>query len=91
MKLSLLSPCTDIKDIKVDKGLELQWVGYVSGLLSHPTSLVTDTSYTLTHRAPWRHGTWSILVEVMACCLFGVNSLFEPMLTYCQLDPKEQT
>ena len=33
--------------------------------------------------------TASALVEIMACRLFGAKPLFEPMLTYCQLDPKE--
>ena len=31
------------------------------------------------------------LVQVMACRLFGAKPLPEPMLTYCQLDPWEQT
>ena len=31
------------------------------------------------------------LVQIMACRLFGAKPLFEPMLPYCQLDPKEQT
>ena len=28
------------------------------------------------------------LVQIMACCLFGTKPLSEPMLIYCQLDPK---
>ena len=35
--------------------------------------------------------TGSKLVQVMACRLFGAKSLPELMLTYCQLDPEEQT
>ena len=31
------------------------------------------------------------LVQVMACRLFGTKPLPKPMLTYCQLDPQEQT
>ena len=31
------------------------------------------------------------LVHVMVCRLFGAKPLHEPMLTYCQLNPKEQT
>ena len=34
--------------------------------------------------------TWSSLVQVMACCLFGANPLPDPMLLYCQLDYWEQ-
>ena len=33
----------------------------------------------------------SALVQIMACRLFGAKPLFKPMLSYCQLDPKEQT
>ena len=29
------------------------------------------------------------LVQIMACRLFGAKPLSEPMLPYCQLDPKE--
>ena len=35
--------------------------------------------------------TGSTLVQVMAGHLFGAKPLPEPMLTYCQMDPKEQT
>ena len=35
--------------------------------------------------------TRSTLVQVMACHLFSAKPLPEPMLTYSQLDPKEQT
>ena len=41
--------------------------------------------------AHMRRWTRSAMVQVMACPLFGVKPLPEPMLTYCQLDPKEQT
>ena len=33
----------------------------------------------------------SALVLIMACCLFGAKPLPELMLTYCKLDPLEQT
>ena len=29
------------------------------------------------------------LLQIMACRLFGANPLSEPMLPYCQLDPKQ--
>ena len=31
------------------------------------------------------------LAQIMACRLFGAKPLSEPMLDYCQLDPKEHT
>ena len=31
------------------------------------------------------------LVQVMACRLFDAKPLSEPIVGYCQLDPKEQT
>ena len=40
----------------------------------------------------WRYmrlWTGSALVQIMACCLNGAKPLSEPVLTYCQLDPKE--
>ena len=36
-------------------------------------------------------GTGSPLAQVMACCLFGTKLSTEPMLTYSQMDPQEQT
>ena len=38
-----------------------------------------------------RQSIGSVLVQIMACRLFGAKPLSEPMLSYCQLDPKEQT
>ena len=38
-----------------------------------------------------RQWTGSALVQIMACRLFGAKPLPEPMLTYCRLDPSEQT
>ena len=39
----------------------------------------------------WIHGSGSILIQITACCLFSTEPLPETILTYCQLDPKEQT
>ena len=36
-----------------------------------------------------RRWTGSALVQIMACRLDGAKPLSEPMLTYCELDPKE--
>ena len=33
----------------------------------------------------------SALVQIMACRLFGAKPLSKPMMSYCQLDPREQT
>ena len=33
------------------------------------------------------HWTLSLLVQIMACRLFGAKPLLEPMLTYCQFIP----
>ena len=38
----------------------------------------------------WHQWTWSSLVQVTACCLFGTKSLPEPMLIYWWLDLWEQ-
>ena len=38
-----------------------------------------------------RQWIWSALVQIMACRLFGDKPLSKPMLSYCQLDPYEQT
>ena len=35
--------------------------------------------------------TRTAIIQVVACHLFGTKPLPEPMLTNCQLDPKEQT
>ena len=45
--------------------------------------------------SPWCHLYASALFQVMACCLFGTKPLAQypksrTMLTYCQLDTKEQ-
>ena len=36
-----------------------------------------------------RQWTGLVLVQIMACRLDGAKPLSEPLLTYCQLDPKE--
>ena len=38
-----------------------------------------------------RQWTGSALVQIMACRLIRTKPLPEPILTYCQLDPQEQT
>ena len=37
------------------------------------------------------HQLMSSLVHIVACRLFATKPLSEPMLNYCQLDPREQT
>ena len=38
-----------------------------------------------------RHQPRSSLVQILACRVIGAKPLSEPILYYCQLDPKEQT
>ena len=35
--------------------------------------------------------TWQSLVQIMGCRLFGAKPLSDPMMVYCQLDPKKRT
>ena len=47
-------------------------------------SLGLSDTYTCMH-----HYNIPTLLQIMACCLFGNKLLSEPMLPYCQLDPKD--
>ena len=50
-----------------------------------------DNYYSSPPRAAYmRPWTGTALVQVMACRLFVAKPLSEPMLIYCQFDPKEQ-
>ena len=49
---------------------------------------IDSSSQSATHMCQW---TGPALAQVMACHLFGAKPLPEPTLTYCQLDPWEQT
>ena len=52
----------------------------------------SETGYFIPPSAVYmRRGTGSALIRVMASRLFGANPLPEPVLTYNQLDPWEQT
>ena len=42
------------------------------------------------HYAYMCQWTGSVLVQIMACCLYSAKPLSEPMLVYCQLDPKNE-
>ena len=39
----------------------------------------------------WHQTSWSAFVHEMTRCMLGTKPLPEPMLNYCQLDPKEHT
>ena len=39
----------------------------------------------------WHQTSWSTFVHEMTRCMLGTKPLPEPMLNYCQLDPKEHT
>ena len=59
-----------------------------NGQVSHPDDILRLTLLPSPPSAAYmRQSTWSALVQIMVCRLFGVKSLPEQMLTYCQLDP----
>ena len=67
---------------------------YENDLLT--TSTVLFVAHELSHPPPpsaTYMGRWtgSVLVQIMACRLFGAKTLSKLMLEYCQLDPYEQT
>ena len=39
----------------------------------------------------WRHHGICVWIQVTACCLFGAIPLPKPMMSYCYLDPWDQT
>ena len=49
---------------------------------------INSSPISATYMHLWTRWT---LVKVMSCHLFGAKPLPEPMPTYCQLDPQEQT
>ena len=76
------------------KWIEFQvHLGLVQALLHKPSIRVLEICYMLqrvTNSSPssgayMRQWTWSPLVKIMACHLFGAKPLPEPMLSYCQL------
>ena len=60
----------------------------VFSLLPHLVGIVFISSLRPSD-AYMRQFNMPTLVEIMACRLFGAKPLSEPMLPYCQLDPKE--
>ena len=50
---------------------------------------VIDVNSSLPSATYIRQWTGLALVQIMACRLNGAKPLFEPVLTYCLLDPKE--
>ena len=61
-------------------------VGQHSRWMEHKISINSSPS----SAAYIRQWSGPALVQVMACRLFGANTLHEPMQAYCQLDPWEQ-
>ena len=41
--------------------------------------------------AIWCYKTCSPLIQIMGCCLKAPNHYHEPMMTFCQMHPEEQT
>ena len=68
----------DMKQPSEDRWMTL-WV---------PMSVLTHLPQGRIYMQQW---TVSTLVQVLSCRLLGAKPLPEPMLTYCQLDPWEQT
>ena len=56
--------------------------------LSFTTTDFNSSPPSVAHMHQW---IWSALVQIMACCLFGVKPLSKPMLCYRQLDTWKQT
>ena len=59
------------------------YIKYESTFLKNFNSPLPGAAYMCQWNGP-------ALVQIMACRLFGAKPLPEPMLTYYQLDPKEQ-
>ena len=59
----------------------------IQGIKSCDTDLSLPAG--LTHLSLMHRWTGSALFQIMACRLDGAKPLSEPMLTYCQWDPKE--
>ena len=59
-------------------------------LYNCPLMNVTGLNSSPPSAAYMRQWTVSTSVQVMACRLFGVKPLPEPMLAYCHVDPREQ-
>ena len=66
----------------------IYWVRHILALLLCDAGWVNSSPPSAAYMRQW---TGSALVRVIACRLFGAKPLPEPMLTYCQLDPWEQT
>ena len=58
-------------------------------LHSVPILLIANLNSLPFSAAYMRRWTLSSLVQIVACRLNGSKPLFKPVLTYCQLDPKE--
>ena len=68
-----------------------KWVGKYCLWDGNLLSLSQWVNSSAPSAAYMRQWTVSALVQAMACRLFGAKPLPEPMLTYCQLEPCEQT
>ena len=57
-----------------------------SGMIHNRLDCVNSSTPIAAYKRRWNG---SPLVQMMVCSLHGAKSLSEPMLTYCQLEPKE--
>ena len=78
-----------------DREMRMKYFEYIKILeLSETEILYTHSGIMFINSSPhsaayMRWWIGSALVQIIACCLDGAKPLSEPMLTYCQLDPKE--
>ena len=80
-----ISPAVGCYDIcKIENAvffrLKCFWMPFALARLNHPLSAVY-----------MRQWTGSVFLQVMVCHFFDEKPLPEPIMDFCQLDPKEQT
>ena len=89
MMILMMSALTDVSTRK-------DWMTVQVRMIHIPFSLMLQASWPshINSMQPvgaiWQHRSWTTLIQVMACQLFGTKSIPELKLSYCQLDPKEQ-
>ena len=83
----------------------LQAISQEIVLFRHQSKISLKITYKIFHSNLFPRGQWvnslsdaylhqyntPTLLQIKACRLFGTKPLSEPMLPYCQLDPKEHT
>ena len=62
---------------------------YLEAILHHMASVLPQSLLLKHCGLVMPYGSWSSLVEIMACHLSDTQTLPKPILTYCQLEPSE--